>query len=138
MHEKLYAVEMEPEVASWLTGLSEFEFGQVDSVLGRLLAAPTTAGMPLARSLGDGLWELRFYLGRRQTRITYWITSDRRIILLTTFFKTRMNERHEVDRAKRLLNDCRAGAPGHDGEAEHVFKRGSAARKRAKDTSEDD
>lgn len=25
---------MEPEIASWLTGLSEFEFGQVDTVLG--------------------------------------------------------------------------------------------------------
>ncbi|MFI6735945.1 hypothetical protein ACIBI9_23730 [Nonomuraea sp. NPDC050451] len=40
-------------------------------------------------------------------RISYWIASDRRIILLTVFHKTRMREDREVDRARRALSRCK-------------------------------
>jgi len=49
---------------------------------------------------------LRFYLGGHPTRITYWIASKRRIILLTVFVKARQRERREVDRAWRAYQRC--------------------------------
>ena len=60
----------------------------------------TRLGCRLSRSLGDGLFELRFTLGPSARRITYRFTKDSRIILLTTFRKQRNNERHEIDRAR--------------------------------------
>ena len=43
---------------------------------------------PHTRQLDGKLRELRFYLASRPTRVTYWIASGRRIILLTVFVKT--------------------------------------------------
>ena len=39
-------------------------------------------------------------------RITYWIASGRRIVLLTVFVKTRMREDREIERAWRALARC--------------------------------
>lgn len=39
-------------------------------------------------------------------RITYWIASERRIVLLTTFRKTRMREEREIERARRAFQRC--------------------------------
>ncbi|WP_280451999.1 type II toxin-antitoxin system RelE/ParE family toxin, partial [Nocardia cyriacigeorgica] len=39
------------------------------------------------------LRELRFHLDGLSVRITYWIASGRRIVLLTVFVKSRMRER---------------------------------------------
>ena len=39
-------------------------------------------------------------------RITYWIASGRRIVLLTVFVKTRMREDREIERARRALARC--------------------------------
>ncbi|MGH9116481.1 MAG: type II toxin-antitoxin system RelE/ParE family toxin [Acidimicrobiales bacterium] len=63
--------------------------------------------MPFSRSLGDGLFELRFTLGPSARRITYRFTQDGRIILLTTFRKQRNNERTEIARARRAAEACR-------------------------------
>ncbi|MFE9647282.1 type II toxin-antitoxin system RelE/ParE family toxin [Streptomyces sp. NPDC006365] len=55
----------------------------------------------------DGkLRELRFHLNTDSVRITYWIASGRRIILLTVCRKQRMRELGEVDRARRALARC--------------------------------
>jgi len=57
----------------------------------------------------DGkLRELRFHLDRQAVRITYWIASGRRIVLLTVFVKSRMREMREVERASRALARCLA------------------------------
>jgi hypothetical protein len=56
------------------------------------------------------LRELRFHLDGRSVRVTYWIASGRRIVLLTVFVKTRMRESAEVDRARRALARCMAEA----------------------------
>lgn len=63
---------------------------------------------PFTKQLDGKLRELRFYLGGRPTRITYWIASSRRIILLTVFVKTRQRERREVDRSRRAYQRCAA------------------------------
>ncbi len=63
---------------------------------------------PFTKQLDGKLRELRFYLDGRPTRITYWIASGRRIILLTVFVKTQRRERREVERAKRAYERCLA------------------------------
>lgn len=62
--------------------------------------------MPMSRSLGGGLFELRFTLGRTARRITYRFTGDGRIVLLTTFHKQRQNERGEISRARQIAAGC--------------------------------
>lgn len=62
--------------------------------------------MPHSRSLGDGLFELRFALGRNAQRISFFILGDPRIVLLTAFHKQRSDERLEVDRAIRAMRQC--------------------------------
>lgn len=75
-------------------------------VIDRLAALGSSARMPLSRSLGDGLFELRFTLGPIARRITYRFTKGGRIILLTTFRKQRNNERTEIDRARKAAVAC--------------------------------
>jgi hypothetical protein len=67
----LYAVEVEPEVRSWLTGLSDRDFGRVDFMVGLLAEQAETLGEPYARHLGGKVRELRFHLLTRQTRVAY-------------------------------------------------------------------
>jgi hypothetical protein len=54
-------------------------------------------------------------MGTEDHRISYWIASGR-IILLTHFRKTRMNERREVKRAVRVYKKC--VTEGHNAEDE--------------------
>jgi len=72
--------------------------------------------MPRSRSLGDGLFELRFDLAQKAQRITFFFPEGRRIVLLTTFRKQRQNERAEVARARQALARCIA--EGHTVEGE--------------------
>ena len=62
--------------------------------------------MPLSRSLGGGLFELRFTLGGTARRITYRFTRDDRIVPLTTFRTQRNNERVEIERARNSAETC--------------------------------
>ena len=99
-------VEAHDEVVEWLSGLSDGEWDRVAVMIDRLAQAAQQARMPLSRSLGDGLFELRFSLGSTARRITYRFTSDGRIVLLTTFRKQRDNEWAEVARARQVVQDC--------------------------------
>lgn len=63
--------------------------------------------------------ELRFHLSGKAIRISYWLTRERRLVLLTVFAKTRMRERAEVDRAIHAQKVCEAE---HD-PAAHVYDR---------------
>lgn len=62
--------------------------------------------MPLSKSLGGGLFELRFTLGPTARRITYRFTKDQRIVLLTTFRKQRNNEWTEIAKARAVAEVC--------------------------------
>lgn len=64
------------------------------------------AHAPFAIARHDGLFELRFDLNRQAFRITYYFATGRRIVLLTVFRKQRMNERHEVNRARDAMARC--------------------------------
>ena len=99
-------IELHDEVQDWIAGLADSEFDRVVVIVERLVVLGSSARMPLSRSLGDGLFELRFTLGPTSRRITYRFTNDQRIILLTTFRKQRNNERAEIDRARAAAAKC--------------------------------
>src|SRR3546814_4730668 len=86
--------------------LDDVEWERTIVVIDRLATLGSSARMPLSKSLGDGLFELRFTLGSTARRITYRFTRDGRIILLTTFRKQRNNERNEIVRARRAAEAC--------------------------------
>lgn len=99
-------VELHDEIVAWLDTLTDPEWQRVVVIVDRLADLGHQARMPLSRSLGDGLFELRFTLGPTARRIAYRFTKDSRIILLTTFRKQRNNERHEIDRARKTAAEC--------------------------------
>jgi putative component of toxin-antitoxin plasmid stabilization module len=99
-------VELPGEVVDWLATLTGGEWERVVVIVDRLADLGSQARMPLSRSLGDGLFELRFTLGPTARRITYRFTKDGRIILLTTFRKQRNNERNEIGQARKVAAEC--------------------------------
>jgi putative component of toxin-antitoxin plasmid stabilization module len=105
-HDSVAEVELHDEVVEWLSTLSDREWDRVVVIVDRLADLGSKARMPLSRSLGEGLFELRFTLGPTARRITYRFTKDGRIILLTTFRKQRNNERNEIARARRAADEC--------------------------------
>ena len=99
-------VELEPEVRDWLEALPTSEFATAAFYVDLVAERGPLLGEPYTRQLDGKLRELRFHLSGRPTRVTYWIASGRRIVLLTVFAKTRMREAGEVERARRALARC--------------------------------
>ena len=110
----MWSVELEPEVEAWLDGISLRDFALVLPHIERLAERGNALRMPASRSLGDGLFELRFDLHRLAWRMTFYFARGERIVLLTVFRKQRMNERVEVQRARDAMRRCIA--QGHDAE----------------------
>jgi putative component of toxin-antitoxin plasmid stabilization module len=99
-------VELHDEIVDWMDSLDDGEWDRVVVVIDRLATLGSSARMPISKSLGDGLFELRFTLGPTARRITYRFTKDGRVVLLTTFRKQRSNERTEIARAYKAAEDC--------------------------------
>lgn len=99
-------VEAEDEVRRWLTGLSSEDFGHAQFYVDLLEREGPLLGEPYTRQLRGKLRELRFYVGRDRTRITYYMATGRKIILLTVFRKTKRREAAEIDRAERVMHVC--------------------------------
>src|SRR5262249_52708195 len=99
-------VELEPEVRDWLEGLPTAGFATAAFYVDLLADQGPLLGEPHSKQADGKLRELRFYVGRDAFRITYWIASGRRIVLLTVFRKTRMRDDREVARARRALARC--------------------------------
>jgi hypothetical protein len=119
MAARLYEVEIEPEVRSWLASLSDRDFGRVDFLVGLLAEHAEDLGEPYTRHVGGKVRELRFHLLRQQTRVTYWLAPGRRAILMTVFRKTRGAETAEVARALHAQMICET----QHGRAYEVFDR---------------
>lgn len=99
-------IEVHDEVTEWLEDLEDKQWDRVVVIIERLRTLGPQARMPLSKSLGEGLFELRFTLASTARRISYRFTKDGRIVLLTTFRKQRNNERSEVERARQVAKDC--------------------------------
>ena len=100
------SVELEPEVRDWLEGLAGSEFGHAAFYVDLLAERGVLLSEPYTKQLDGKLRELRFDLGRQAIRITCWIASGRRIILLTVFGKTRDRDRAQVARAMKAMLAC--------------------------------
>ena len=96
-----WAIEFSDEVAGWYASLSGPGRAVTDRVLDRLAEQGHLLRMPHSRSLGEGLYELRFTCENHARRITYVFEPERQAVTLTTFRKQRNNERAEVLRARR-------------------------------------
>ena len=105
-----WTVELEPEVEEWLDTLTTIEFATVLPHVERLAERGSALRMPASKPLGEGLFELRFDLARAAWRIPFFFAGRRRIVLLTVFHKPRMNEKHEITRARRAMTRCIAEA----------------------------
>jgi len=99
-------VELEPEVRAWLEGLPTAAFATAAFYIDLLADQGVLLGEPYTRQLDGKLRELRFHLDQQAVRVTYWIASERRIILLTVFRKTRMRETREIERAREVFRRC--------------------------------
>jgi putative component of toxin-antitoxin plasmid stabilization module len=99
-------VERHDEIVEWMSSRDNAEWNRAIVAIDRLAGLGCTARMPFSRALGDGLFELRFSLRPTARRITYRLTTDNRIILLTTFRKQRDNERAEIVRARKIAEEC--------------------------------
>jgi phage-related protein len=99
-------------------GLGDDEAGRVRFHVDRLAELGVALDEPHTRQLDGKLRELRFSLSGRPTRITYWIASGRRIVLLTVFVKTQRQERREIDRARNAMERCAAQEHSIDDEEE--------------------
>ena len=106
MMSELWDVELEPEVDEWLSRLPIAAFATTAFHIDRLAEQGPAVRMPHSKSLGEGLFELRFYLDRVAQRITYFFAGERRIVLLTEFHKQRMSEQGEVARARTAMARC--------------------------------
>jgi len=102
------AVEIEPEVAEWIQGLPDEHFGRVEFYIDLLEQQGVRLDQPCTRQLRGKLRELRFHLGPSgdAVRISYYVASRRRIVLLTVFKKQRRHERSEIERAERAMIRC--------------------------------
>lgn len=109
-------VELEPEVDEWFDSLSQDDQETAVFYVDLLAERGVLLGEPYTRQLHGKLRELRFHLSREAVRITYWIASGRRIILLTVFKKQRMREAGEIERAIRAMERCIAEAHTADEE----------------------
>jgi hypothetical protein len=95
--------------------MSDRDFGRVDFLVGLLIERAEDLGEPYTRHLGGKARELRFHLSAQQTRVTYWPTLGRRVILLTVFRKTCGAEVAEMARALQAQKRCEAEhGPAHD------------------------
>ncbi len=62
-------------------------------------------GMPLVRSLGDGLWEIRVQLTNKRIARIIFFMDDKTMILVSAFIKkTRKTPKTELDLAKKRKN----------------------------------
>lgn len=116
---KPWCIEIEPEVRQWLELLSDDQYDKVERAADMLAAAPTTLGEPYSRHLGGKVRELRFTMDGNAVRVTYWLASDRRVVLLTVFRKTRQRAAAEVERAQQAQKLCQSD---HD-PAAHEYRR---------------
>lgn len=113
-------VGLESAVREWLEGLPTEQFATAAFYIDLLAERGPLLGEPYTRQLDGKLRELRFHIDRRSVRVTYWIATGRRIVLLTVFAKSRMREDREIERACRALARCIAeehmAEEGNDGE----------------------
>lgn len=99
----MWVVEVEEEVESWLISLHPKDFAIATAHVGRLAERGNQLRPPATKSLGGGLFELRFDLQGVPWRITFRFAPRDHIVLLTAFRKQRRREQPEIRRARAMM-----------------------------------
>lgn len=99
----MWVVEVEDEVESWLNALQAKDFAIATAHIGRLAARGNQLRPPATKSLGTGLFELRFDLRSVPWRVTFRFAPGNRIVLLTAFRKQQRREQPEIRRARAAM-----------------------------------
>jgi len=102
-----WTVEIAKEIEDWYATLKSKDKAAADRAFDRLAEHGPALRMPHSRALGGDLLELRFTCENVARRVTYYIDPARLVITLTTFRKQRQNERREIDRARRAMDQDR-------------------------------
>lgn len=103
---------MSEEVRAWYLGLTAAGKAATDRIIERLATQGNMLRMPHSRSLGEGLYELRFTRENVNRRITYVFSPGHRVVTLTTFRKQHQSERREILRARRAQATHKAASNG--------------------------
>jgi len=61
-------------------------------------------GMPLVRSLGHGLWEIRSRLGDRIARVIFCVNGRTMVLLHGFVKKSQKTPKHDLDLARQRMN----------------------------------
>lgn len=109
-----FEVENEPEVDEWFFALPHPLAVRVAFYIDMLAENGALLGEPHSRQLDGKLRELRISLPDGDWRVSYFLTTGRRAILLTVFKKRRQRETAEIARARRAMERC--VAEGHTAE----------------------
>jgi len=102
-----WTLEISPEVEHWYATLKSKDKAMADRAFDQPADLGSALRMPHARPLGDGRFEVRFTCEGTARRVTYYIDTQRNVIMLTTFRKQRQNEQREVSRARRAMQVSR-------------------------------
>lgn len=107
MAEDTWRLTHSDEVSKWYGTLRGKDLAAADRAFARLQQSGPELREPQAKSLGDGLRELRFKCQGVNTRVTYHRNGNE-FRTLTVFRKQRQNERGHVERARLQMKQDRA------------------------------
>jgi phage-related protein len=95
-------------VRDWLRGLDEKERSEIGLDLMRIQFR-WPIGMPLCRSIGDGLWEIRTNLpSNRIARVLFFVAQERIVVLNGFIKKTQKTPAEELALARKRMKEFQA------------------------------
>lgn len=95
-------------VEEFIDGLGTKTRAKVFSRIAMLQEFGPVVGMPYAKQLADGMFELRVSCGTDEVRILYFFEPGERIVLANGFMKkTRKTPTGELQRARRIRAEWR-------------------------------
>ncbi|MFI5998923.1 helix-turn-helix domain-containing protein [Streptomyces sp. NPDC051366] len=105
----MHAIEVEPEVRTWLELLPDRQYRKVEEYADLLSVHGVLTPMPFARPLRDGVFELRPTLDGVATRVTYWKGSTARPTRRTSAVHPRRGRGRVMNHARwKLARDKEA------------------------------
>lgn len=108
-----WSISHSAEVEKWYGSLNNDDRRRASRAFERLKQDGPALREPQAKSLGDGLRELRFKCQGVNTRVTYHRNGNE-FRTLTVFRKQRQNERNHVERARLQMKLDRARLEKND------------------------
>jgi phage-related protein len=100
-------------VLEWIEGMDEEDMASALGYIDQLSELGTEARMPLAKPLGNKLYELRWPFGDKQHRIIYFAAPGQKFVMLNGFVKKRREtppkEMQTALRRKREYNQRAKG-----------------------------